>query len=114
MFERSLIIISVQTLLSRVLNPCFLCGCCYLFVPGPSYASLTLPSPYDTICSTSPTSAYPTYQQPTYSCLTPYPPTSFTGVSPYQDPLTLASYTTAGLAGPGIPSPDSCLKPELG
>jgi len=86
----------------------------YRSTTGPSYASLTLPSPYDTICSTYPTSAYPTYQQPTYSCLTPYPPTSFTGVSPYQDPLTLASYTTAGLAGPGIPSPDSCLKPELG
>ena len=111
--------LSVPALLSHVLNqnPCFLLLqyiLCYLFVSGPSYASLTLPSPYDTICSSYPTSAYPTYQQPTYSCLTPYPPTSFTGVSPYQDPLTLATYSSAGLTGPAIPSPDSCLKPELG
>jgi len=86
----------------------------YRSTTGPSYASLTLPSPYDSICSPYPSSAYPTYQQPTYSCLAPYPPTSFTGVSPYQDPLTLAGYSTAGLTGTTIPSPDSCLKPELG
>lgn len=86
----------------------------YRSTTGPSYASLTLPSPYDAICSTYPGSGYPTYQQPTYSCLAPYPPTSFAGVSPYQDPLTLAGYSTAGLTGTTIPSPDSCLKPELG
>ena len=75
------------------------------------YTSLPLPSPYDTICSTYPSPAYPAYQQSTYSCLTPYPPTSFPTV-PYQDPLTLA-YTTATLSST-IPSPDSCIKPELG
>ena len=73
--------------------------------------SLPLPSPYDTICSTYPSPAYPAYQQSTYSCLTPYPATSFPTV-PYQDPLSLA-YTTASLSST-IPSPDSCLKPELG
>ena len=72
--------------------------------------SLPLPSPYDTICSSYPTTPYPPYQQSTYSCLTPYPPTSFPTV-PYQDPLSLA-YTTASLST--IPSPDSCIKPELG
>ena len=73
--------------------------------------SLPLPSPYDTICSSYPASPYPPYQQSTYSCLTPYPPTSFPTV-PYQDPLSLA-YTTASLSST-IPSPDSCIKPELG
>ena len=73
--------------------------------------SLALPSPYDTICSSYPSPAYPAYQQSTYSCLTPYPPTSFPTV-PYQDPLTLA-YSTATLSST-IPSPDSCLKSDLG
>ena len=73
--------------------------------------SLPLPSPYDTICSSYPTTPYPPYQQSTYSCLTAYPPTSFPTV-PYQDPLSLA-YTTASLSST-IPSPDSCIKPDLG
>ena len=78
---------------------------------GYTTTSLPLPSPYDTICSSYPSPAYPAYQQSTYSCLTPYPPTSFPTV-PYQDPLTLA-YSTATLSST-IPSPDSCLKSDLG
>ena len=74
-------------------------------------SSLPLPSPYDTICSSYPATPYPPYQQSTYSCLTAYPPTSFPTV-PYQDPLSLA-YTTASLSST-IPSPDSCIKPDLG
>ena len=53
---------------------------------------------------------YPSYQQATtYSCLAPYPPSTFPS---YQDPLSLASYTSS-LTGPALPSPDSCIKPEF-
>ena len=82
---------------------------------GSGYASLPLSavSPYDPSCY--PSSAYPAaaaYQQSSYSCLAPvYPPSCFSSV-PYQDPLSLA-YTTASLSST-IPSPDSCIKPELG
>jgi hypothetical protein len=77
--------------------------------PAPAYAALSLPSPYETICgSYGGVSGYPAYQQPGYGCLAPYPPTSFAGIQPYQDPLGLAGYPAT------IASPDSCLKPELG
>ena len=88
---------------------------------GSGYASLPLSavSPYDPSCY--PSSAYPAaaaYQQSSYSCLAPvYPPSCFSSV-PYQDPLSLAyssaSLATASSAMSAIPSPDSCLKPELG
>ena len=52
------------------------------FYLGSGYPSLSLPSPYETILSYS-GSGYPTYQQ-SYSCLTPYPPTTFSAMSPYQ------------------------------
>ena len=92
----------------------------YRSTSGSGYASLPLSavSPYD---SCYPSSAYPAaaaYQQSSYSCLAPvYPPSCFSSV-PYQDPLSLA-YSSASLASAssamsGIPSPDSCLKPELG
>ena len=51
--------------------------------PGAPYSALTLPSPYDSICSSYPGSGYPSYQQ-SYSCLTPYPSTTFSTMSPYQ------------------------------
>ena len=86
----------------------------------------TLTSPYDTLSMTGygpsqlpVTSAYPSYQQPSYSFspVPGYPAVSgFSSVTPvsYQpDPLSLA-YTSASLASSAIPSPDSCLRPELG
>ena len=83
--------------------------------PGP------LTSPYDTLSMTGygpgqlpVTTAYPSYQQPSYSFspVPGYPAVS--GFSSYQpDPLSLA-YTSASLASSAIPSPDSCLRPELG
>ena len=99
--------------------------------PGPGYPGpLTPVSPYDGLCagygpSQLPvTTGYPSYQQPGpgYSSLGPmpgYPAVScfspVTGPVPgYQpDPLSLA-YTSASLASSAIPSPDSCLRPELG
>ncbi len=62
----------------------FICAHClmYFAYAGSGYPSLTLPSPYETICG-YPGSGYPTYQQ-SYSCLAPYPPTSFSSMSPYQ------------------------------
>ena len=88
--------------------------------PTSSYSSLPLSavSPYDSLCP-----AYPAYQGPGTgytSCLGSYPPavscfSSPAGYSPAADPqlqLSLA-YSSAGLAS-AIPSPDSCLKPELG
>ena len=51
---------------------------------APTYASLSLPSPYETICSSYGGAAgYPSYQQASYSCL-PYPPTTFSGMPSYQ------------------------------
>ena len=97
--------------------------------PGSGYPG-PLTSPYDTLSMTGygpgqlpVTTAYPSYQQPgpgysgclgpvpgypAVSCFSPVPPV------PYQpDPLSLA-YTSASLASSAIPSPDSCLRPELG
>ena len=100
--------------------------------PGPGYPGpLTPVSPYDGLCAgygpgqLPVTTGYPSYQQPGpgYSgCLGPvpgYPAVScfspVTGPVPgYQpDPLSLA-YTSASLASSTLPSPDSCLRPELG
>ena len=50
---------------------------------APTYASLSLPSPYETICSSYGGPGYPSYQQASYSCL-PYPPTTFSGMPSYQ------------------------------
>ena len=50
---------------------------------APTYASLSLPSPYETICSSYGGPGYPGYQQASYSCL-PYPPTTFSGMPSYQ------------------------------
>ena len=54
---------------------------------GSGYSSLPLSavSPYDSLCPTYPSSAYPAaaaYQQSSYSCLTPvYPPSCFSSVT---------------------------------
>ena len=78
-----------------------------------------------------PSSGYGSYQQPGYGCLAPYPPTSFSSMSPYQvnpppppcsivqiihpQDLSVAGYGMPSLSASGatIASPDSSLKPEL-
>ena len=76
---------------------------------GPAgYPSLSLNPGYGSLNS-YPGTGYPTYNQGGYSCLAPYPSTTFSGVGPpYQDPLSVAGYGM-GLSPSGttIASPDS-------
>jgi len=86
----------------------------YRAANGSVFPSLALNPSYSSLGNGYPSSGYGSYQQPGYGCLAPYPPTSFSSMSPYQD-LSVAGYGMSSLSASGatIASPDSSLKPEL-